>query len=70
MTAGYLYVLTNPSIANLAKVGKTRREPAQRVAELSSSTGVPAPFILVFQQPVADCDGAEAWVHEALTSRG
>jgi hypothetical protein len=70
MPSGYLYVLVNPSIPGLAKVGKTTRDPADRVAELSSATGVASPFILLYQQPVADCDKAEEWVHDALTSRG
>jgi len=70
MPSGYLYVLVNPSIPGLAKVGKTTREPADRVTELSSATGVASPFILLYQQPVADCDKAEQWVHDALTSRG
>lgn len=70
MPSGYLYVLVNPSIPGLAKVGKTTREPAERVAELSSATGVASPFVLLYQQPVSDCDKAEEWVHDALTSRG
>lgn len=70
MPSGYLYVLVNPSIPGLAKVGKTTREPADRVTELSSATGVASPFVLLYQQPVADCDKAEEWVHDALTSRG
>jgi len=30
----------------LVKIGSTDRSPAERVAELSSSTGVPTPFVL------------------------
>lgn len=70
MAAGYLYVLSNPSIPGLVKVGKTTRDPAQRVAELSAATGVPSPFVLLYQQPVANCDAAEAWVHQAMALRG
>jgi hypothetical protein len=70
MPSGYLYILTNPTIPGLAKVGKTTREPAERVAELSAATGVASPFVLLYQHPAADCDAAEAWVHEALSARG
>lgn len=70
MPAGFLYVLINPAIPSLAKVGKTTRNPAERVAELSSATGVPSPFILAFQQPVAECDAAELWVHKELEREG
>jgi hypothetical protein len=70
MPAGFLYVLINPTMPGLAKVGKTTRNPTDRVAELSSATGVPSPFMLAFQQPVADCDAAELWVHKELEREG
>lgn len=54
----------------LTKVGKTARLPENRVSELSSPTGVPQPFTLVFQQPVSDCHSAEAWVHCELERNG
>lgn len=70
MTAGFLYVLINPAMPGLAKVGKTTRSTSARQAELSSATGVPTPFILAFEQPVVNCHAAENWVHEELTRRG
>lgn len=70
MPSGYLYVLTNPTMPGLSKVGKTTRQPADRVAELSGATGVASPFILIFQQPVDECDSAENWVHIKLERRG
>lgn len=41
MSKGYVYVLTNPHIPNLVKIGYTDREPRIRAKELSSFTGVP-----------------------------
>lgn len=70
MPAGFIYVLINPTMPGLAKVGKTTRNPTDRVAELSSATGVPSPFMLAFQQPVAECDAAELWVHRELEREG
>ena len=70
MSAGFLYVLTNPSMPGMAKVGKTTRDPMGRVSELSSATGVATPFVLMYQQPVADCHSAEAWVHGELERQG
>lgn len=70
MSSGFIYVLINPSIPGLAKVGKTSRNPSNRVAELSSATGVPSPFLLVYQQPVSNCDAAETWVHVQLEGLG
>ena len=70
MAAGYIYILINPSMPGLAKVGKTTRDPTDRVAELSSATGVPSPFMLVYQHPVSDCDVAESLVHAELERNG
>lgn len=70
MSNGFLYVLMNPSMPGLVKVGKTTRDPATRVYELSAATGVPTSFVLLYSQPVADCHAAEAWVHAELERRG
>jgi len=70
MSAGFLYVLINPAIPGLAKVGRTTRNPSERVAELSSATGVPSPFLLAYQHPVVDCTSAERWVHAELERQG
>ena len=70
MTTGFLYILINSAMPGLAKVGKTTRTPQERLLELSSATGVPSPFILAYQQPVANCHAAEAWVHTELGRRG
>ena len=70
VTQGYIYVLINPAIPGLAKVGKTTRMPSERASEISSATGVPSPFILLYEQPVDNCDKAEAWVHNQLERLG
>lgn len=50
----------------MVKIGKTRRNPKDRAKELGSETGIPTPFILVFDLPVEDCDEAERYVHSRL----
>lgn len=70
MSQGYLYILINPTMPGLAKVGRTTRDPSTRVGELSSATGVASPFILAYSQPVIDCVTAERWVHSQLESAG
>ncbi len=67
---GWVYVLVNPAIPGLVKVGRTTRLPSTRVAELSHATGVPTPFILVFEQSFEDCVGAERDIHAALDRCG
>jgi hypothetical protein len=66
---GFLYVVVNPSMQGLVKIGKTSRVPAERVRELSGATGVPTPFILVYQAWFANCSEAELLVHALLEKR-
>lgn len=67
---GYVYLLTNPSLAGLVKVGRTDREPAERVAELSASTSIPTPFELVYWWRTEHSHMAEAHAHRLLREAG
>ena len=64
MGFGYLYILTNPSIKGMVKVGKTVRQPEERAVELSRSTGIPTVFNVAYSERVSDCDLVENLVHE------
>ena len=55
---GYVYILSNISMPGLLKIGMTRLDPTKRVKELSSSTGVPTPFNLVYYREFNDCVAA------------
>ncbi|MDT9000924.1 GIY-YIG nuclease family protein [Paucibacter sp. APW11] len=48
MSAGYVYLLINPSMPGLLKVGRTFRDSKARARELHS-TGVPTPFEVAFE---------------------
>ncbi len=67
---GYIYILSNPSMAGLLKIGRTTRAPRERLAELSGATGVPTPFVLAFDAYVEDTCRAEAFVHARLAHEG
>lgn len=67
---GFVYILINPSMEGLVKVGKTTREPKERADELSKATGVPTPFIVAYELAVHDCTSAEAFVHTYLEAKG
>ncbi len=67
---GYIYVMTNPSMEGLVKIGKTTREPESRAKELSQATGVATPFYAAFSIYVSDCDAAEEFVHALLDHSG
>jgi hypothetical protein len=66
---GWVYVLTNPSMPGLVKVGMTRGTPEARARDLSRSTGVPRPFAVVASARVGDPEAVEAAVHSALARR-
>ncbi|MEO8217670.1 MAG: GIY-YIG nuclease family protein [Acidobacteriota bacterium] len=70
MKSGFLYVLVNPAMDGLLKVGKTSRSAKNRVSELSAATGVPTPFLLAYETAFTDCDAAEQYVHTSLERAG
>jgi len=61
--AGFVYVLSNPSMPGIVKIGKTERHPESRSQELHTS-GVPTPFVLEFALWVNDAHEVEKLVHE------
>ena len=66
--AGYLYVLSNPEMPGLLKVGHTTRSVPDRVAELNSATGVPRPFVVQAWFESTDPQSHEAEVHKRLSA--
>lgn len=69
-TAGYIYLMVNPSMPGMVKVGRTGQPPSRRAAALTGATGVPTPFEVVFEVLVPDQRVAEAYVHRVLEERG
>lgn len=67
--SGFVYVLTNPSLPNLIKIGMTERDPVERAAELSTPTGVPTPFALIFKIHVSDRFEVERRAHLHLATK-
>lgn len=65
MNQGHVYILTNPSMPGLVKVGKTTRSPEERAAQLNS-TGVPMPFEVWGSYFSPDCHMLEAKAHAIL----
>ncbi len=45
-TAGFVYLLSNPSMPNIVKIGSTERTIKERISELSSVTSLPTPFVV------------------------
>jgi S-DNA-T family DNA segregation ATPase FtsK/SpoIIIE len=64
----YIYVLENPSMPGLVKIGRTDRSVSERVNELSSHTGVPTGFTVVKEYTVTNSTEAERIIHERLSA--
>ena len=62
---GSVYVLTNPAMPNMVKIGKTTRDVELRLADLYS-TGVPLPFECEYAAKVKDVDKTEKAFHTAF----
>lgn len=61
-----VYVLTNPAMPGLIKIGRTTQEDANsRIAQLYG-TGVPVPFRLEFACKVPNSDEVETALHIAF----
>jgi hypothetical protein len=66
----YIYILINPSLAGMLKIGRTNRFPEQRASELSRNTNMPTPFMVAYEEEVKDSELAEKLIHEELTEQG
>jgi hypothetical protein len=64
--AGIIYILSNPAMPGLVKLGKTTNLPA-RLKQLYS-TGVPVPFHCVFAKRVDNYHQVERKLHAGLRS--
>lgn len=61
----YVYILSNPAMPGLVKVGKTTSNAQTRAGELFT-TGVPEKFVVEFCAEVRDCSRAESAAHAAM----
>ena len=66
---GWVYILTNPAMPGLVKIGLTTRSLTERAAELTAATGVPVPFVVAWGRAVSDCAAVEGTVHRMLDDR-
>lgn len=62
MSKGYVYILSNPAMPGLIKIGRTSGSPGARAIALSQ-TGVPMPFKVDFSIWLPDCVDAERQAH-------
>lgn len=62
MSQGYVYILSNPYMPGVFKVGMTTLDPHIRAAQLNT-TGVPAPFEVEHSRFFPNCAQAEYFLH-------
>lgn len=63
---GFVYLLTNPYMDGVYKIGCTERSPHARADELSKPTGVPAPFQVLCYIECANFQPVERRFHDWL----
>jgi hypothetical protein len=65
--AGFIYVLSNPSMPGILKIGVTEGQVEKRMKELSTPTGIPTPFKCELYFPVYEVPRiAERRLHKHL----
>ena len=64
--AQWVYVLSNPSMPGMVKIGYTNGDPEGRVKEINRATGIPTDFIVEYAIPCVNGYEVEQLVHEAL----
>jgi len=62
---GFVYVMSNPSMPNLYKVGYTC-SLKKRIYDLNSYSSTPTPFKLIYAAKVANAQADEKLAHSAL----
>ena len=66
----YIYILVNPSVPGICKIGYTTTTVYQRVKEINRATGVIIPWDPVFAYKCSDGRALERDIHEYLEVRG
>ena len=66
---GFVYILSNPCMPGLIKIGMTENDVFQRAAELSASTGVPEPYAVEAYTACQDPRKSESALHALFESK-
>lgn len=64
--SGFVYLLTNPAMPGLVKIGLTQADDVQTRMKQLYNTGVPVPFECVYSKHVNDCKTIEQALHVAF----
>jgi hypothetical protein len=65
---GFVYIVSNPSMPGLIKVGMTKKVPTERIREPDyTATGIPTPFVVEYYAFFDDMFMAEKAAHQRLS---
>jgi hypothetical protein len=64
--AGYIYILSNPCMPGLVKIGFTNRSVQERIIELNSATAIPESFVIEATYKSDNPENDEKNVHSFL----
>ena len=64
----WVYILSNPALPNMFKIGYTKNEPEVRAKQISASTGVALPYKVEWAFQCFNGEQLEQEVHEELAS--
>ena len=62
----WVYILSNPSLPNMLKIGYTKNEPETRAKQISASTGVALPYKVEWAFQCFNGEQLEQEVHREL----
>lgn len=62
--SGFVYILINPALAGMVKIGLTVGDSLNRARQLSRHTGVPQDFEVAYEELVSDCVAVEQLLHQ------
>jgi hypothetical protein len=65
---GHIYILSNPAMPGILKIGRSINGGRNRALELYG-TGVPLPFKMEFEAWSPDCISDESYVHDLLSEQ-
>jgi len=65
----WVYILSNPTMPNMFKIGYTKNTPDERARQISNATGVALPYKVEWAFHCYDGFGLEQEVHHKLDSQ-
>ena len=68
MANGFVYVLLNPAFPTMVKIGLTEDISETRAHKLSSVTGVPLDFVVLYEALVSNVEEVEGALHKQFSS--